>query len=175
MSQALQGYASFGNNKPLTHLCSDCSSFCTRVSLQPFSGPLVFSETFSCIRFFLKPRCCVGATSGYNGGPGSVGGSAYGVQGYDPYGHTQHAYGASSAMQPQAPSSPYGRSGGVAYGGAGGFGSAMGAPANPYATAAAPVPARSPVRLHDTPPSGGHVALSIMLSASWMCSNNTKV
>lgn len=94
-------------------------------------------------------HCASEATSGYNGGPGSVGGTTYASHGYDPYGqtqHAQHAYG-TSAMQPQAPSSPYGRSGGGAYGGGGGFGSAMGAPpANPYATAAAPVPARSLVR-----------------------------
>ena len=102
--------------------------------------------TVSCI----KASCVVGAASGYNGGPGSVGGTAYGVQGYDPYGHTQHAYG-SSAMQPQAPSSPYGRSAAGAYGGAGGFASAMGAPPNPYATAAAPAPTRSPVRVYQTP------------------------
>ncbi|KAL3153542.1 hypothetical protein ABBQ38_011870 [Trebouxia sp. C0009 RCD-2024] len=85
-----------------------------------------------------------GATSGYNGGPGSVGGTAYGVQGYDPYGHTQHAYG-SSTMQSQAPSSPYGRSAGGGYGSAGGFGSTMAPPPNPYANAAAPPPIRSPV------------------------------
>ena len=97
-------------------------------------------------------KCAAGGSSGYNGGPGSVGGTTYGAHGYDPFGQSQHgqraqhAYG-SSAMQPQAPSSPYGRSAGGAYGGGGGFGSAMGAPpANPYATAAAPAPARSSVR-----------------------------
>ena len=84
-------------------------------------------------------QCCPAvAASGYNGGPGSVGGTTYGAQSYDGYGQSQHAYG-NPPMQPQAPSSPYGRSG-TGYGAAGGFGS------NPYASAAAPVSARSPVR-----------------------------
>ena len=87
----------------------------------------------------------VAAPSGYNGGPGSVGGNTYGAPNpYDAYGHSQHAYG--SAAQPAAPSSPYGRQAGGGFGG-GGFGSAAGVPANPYAStaAAAPPPSRSSV------------------------------
>ena len=112
---------------------------------------LVHMHCRCCLLTARSTTCCaIGATSGYNGGPGSVGGTTtYGAHGYDPYGqtqHAQHAYG-TAAMQPQAPSSPYGRSAGGGYGGGGGFGSAMGAPpANPYATAAASVPSRSPVR-----------------------------
>ena len=94
----------------------------------------------------------IAGASGYNGAPGSVGGSTYATQSYDPYSQNQHSYGqpqhayGNSAMQPQAPSSPYGRQGGANGGfSGGGFGSAMGAP-NPYASSAAPVPARSPVR-----------------------------
>ena len=88
-----------------------------------------------------------GASSGYNGGPGSVGGNTYATQSHDPYRQSQHAYG--NAMQPQAPPSPYGgRQGGAGGGfGGGGFGAAVGAPANPYASTAAPVPAQSPVSL----------------------------
>jgi len=85
------------------------------------------------------------ASSGYNGGPGSVGGNAYTASSYDPYAQSQHAYGA-AAMQPAAPSSPYRQQAGGfgGGGGGGGFGSTMAA-SNPYASSAAPVPGRSPV------------------------------
>ncbi len=87
------------------------------------------------------------ASTGYNGGPGSVGGNAYAAPSYDPYAQSQHAYGA-AAMQPAAPSSPYRQpAGGFGGGGGGGFGSTMAA-SNPYASSAAPVPGRSPVGGH---------------------------
>ena len=85
------------------------------------------------------------ASSGYNGGPGSVGGNAYAASSYDPYAQSQHAYGA-AAMQPAAPSSPYRQQAG-GFGGGGGFGSTIAA-SNPYASSAAPVPGRSPVGNH---------------------------
>ena len=82
------------------------------------------------------------AASGYNGGPGSVGGSSYGVQPYDPSGHTQHAY--PGATQLKAPSSPYGRQSAGGFAGAG-FGSAAGVPANPYPASLAAAPSRTMV------------------------------
>ena len=84
------------------------------------------------------------ATSGYNGGLGSVGGNAYAASSYDPYAQSQHAYSA-AAMQPPAPSSPYRQQAAAGFGG--GFGSTMAA-SNPYASSAAPVPGRSPVGEH---------------------------
>ncbi|KAL0027638.1 hypothetical protein WJX79_004520 [Trebouxia sp. C0005] len=88
------------------------------------------------------PQAPPAASSGYNGGPGSVGGNSYAASSYDPYAQSQHAY-AAAAMQPAAPSSPYRQHAG-GFGGGGGFGSAM-AVSNPYASSAAPVPGRSPV------------------------------